>query len=450
MQRDAIDFGRTSVPQLFVRLFIPTLTGLLFGSLLNVTDGIFVGRGVGSDALAAVNIVAPLFLLTTGVALMFASGVSIVAAIHLSKGNVKAANINVTQALTIPFVLIALLLSVVVLMPREVTILFGGSERLVPYVTDYLRCAAIGILMCVPLFVGMFVVRLDGSPNFAMMVNIINSLLNIGLDYLFVFPLEMGIKGAAIATSMASTVSALIMMGYFVFRSRQIRLYRPKFSHKTIRLTMRNAGYMVKLGVSTFLGETALSCMMIVGNYMLMSRLQEDGVAAFSVACYLFPLVFMVGNAIAQSALPIISYNHGLGRHDRIAHTFRLSMTVAATAGTLITLLGIFGGHLLAGLFLEPGIHSWEIAAQGLPLYALSFVFFTLNLVLIGYYQTLEKPQPATVFMLLRGYVLIIPIFIILPNIFGDEGLWLATPISEALTFIVIVGYYLRKKTLIR
>ncbi len=85
MQRDAIDFGRTSVPQLFVWLFIPTLTGLLFGSLLNVTDGIFVGRGVGSDALAAVNIVAPLFLLTTGVVLMFASGVSIVAAIHLSK-----------------------------------------------------------------------------------------------------------------------------------------------------------------------------------------------------------------------------------------------------------------------------------------------------------------------------------------------------------------------------
>ena len=131
-------------------------------------------------------------------------------------------------------------------MPREVTILFGGSERLVPYVTDYLRCAAIGILMCVPLFVGMLVVRLDGSPNFAMMVNIINSLLNIGLDYLFVFPLEMGIKGAAIATSMASTVSALIMMGYFVFRSRQIRFYHPKFSHKAIRLTMRNAGYMVK------------------------------------------------------------------------------------------------------------------------------------------------------------------------------------------------------------
>jgi len=446
MQRDAIDFGRMHVPQLFVRLFIPTLMGLLFGSLLNVADGIFVGRGVGSDALAAVNIVAPVFLITTGVSLMFASGVSVVAAIHLSKGNVKAANINVTQALTIPFVLIGMLMGVLVLFPHEVTLLFGGSERLVPYVRDYLRYCAPGILMCVPMFVGMFVVRLDGSPNYAMVISIIDSLVNIALDYIFVFPLGMGIKGAAIATSLASTLSAMLMMGYFMFHSRQLRLYRPKFSSKAIRLTFRNAGYMVKLGASTFLGETALSCMMIVGNFMFMSRLQEDGVAAFSVACYLFPLVFMVGNAVAQSAQPILSYNHGLGRSDRIRHTFRLSMTVAVVAGIFITLLGVFGGRLIASLFLEPGIRSWQIAVAGLPLYAISFMFFTLNLVFIGYYQALERPRPAMTFMLLRGYLLIIPIFIFLPKFLGDCGLWLATPLSEILTFVVIIGYYMKNK----
>ncbi len=442
MLRDDIDFGRTRIPQLFVRLFIPTLLGLLFGSLLNVADGIFVGRGVGSDALAAVNIVAPVFLITTGVSLMFASGVSIVAAIHLSKGNIKAANINVTQALTIPFVLIALLMVVLVSFPHDVTLLFGGSERLVPYVSDYLRYGAPGILMCVIFFVGMFVVRLDGAPNYAMVVSIFDSVLNIILDYLFVFPLDMGIKGAAIATSIASTLSALLMIGYFVRGSRQIHLYRPKFTPTAIRLTIRNAGYMVKLGASTFVGETALSCMMIVGNFMFMDYLQEDGVAAFSVACYLFPLVFMVGNAVAQSAQPIISYNHGLGNTHRIRHTFRLSMTVAVVAGTLITALGIFGGGMLSSLFLEPGIRSWQIATDGLPLYAYSFVFFTLNLVFIGYYQALELARPATTFMLLRGYILIIPIFILLPTLLGVSGLWLATPLSEALTFAVIIIYH--------
>ncbi len=444
--RDDIDFGQTGIPQLFFRLFIPTLMGLLFGSLLNVADGIFVGRGVGSDALAAVNIVGPIFLITTGVSLMFASGVSIVAAIHLSKGNVKAANINVTQALTIPFVIMALLMGILVMFPYEVTLLFGGSERLVPYVSDYLRYCAPGIVMCVILFVGMFVVRLDGSPNYVMGVSIFDSILNIILDYLFIFPLDMGIKGAAVATSIASSISALLMIGYFVKGSRQIHLYRPKFSPKALRLTLRNAGYMVKLGASTFIGETAISCMMIVGNFMFMDYLQEDGVAAFSVACYLFPLVFMVGNAVAQSAQPIISYNHGLGNTNRVRHTFRISITVAIVAGTLITLLGVFGGDLLAGIFLEPGIRAWQIAAEGLPLYALSCGFFTLNLVLIGYYQALEKPRPATTFMLLRGYILIIPVFILLPVIMGIRGLWLATPLSEAITFLCIIVYFFGKK----
>jgi len=446
MQRDSIDFGRTNIPQLFVKLFIPTLTGLLFGSLLNVADGIFVGRGVGSDALAAVNIVAPVFLITIGISMMFASGVSIVAAIHLSRGNVKAANINVTQALTIPFVLITLLMAVLVMFPYEVTLLFGGSEKLVPYVSDYLLYCTPGILMCVIMFVGMFVVRLDGSPNYAMAVSIFDSVTNIILDYIFVFPLNMGIKGAAIATSIASTLSAVMMMAYFIKGSRQIRLYRPKFTQKALRLTARNAGYMMKLGASTFLGETALACMMIVGNFMFMDYLKEDGVAAFSVACYLFPLVFMVGNAVAQSALPIISYNHGLGNTQRIHHTFRLSMTVAVIAGTIITALGIFGGGMLSSLFLEPGIRSWKIATEGLPLYAFSFLFFTLNLVLISYYQAIEQPRQATTFMLLRGYVLIIPIFILLPTLLGVSGLWLATPLSELLTFAVITVYYFTAK----
>ena len=107
MERDALDFGRMNIPRLFIKLFVPTLLGLLFGALLNLADGIFVGRGVGSDALAAVNIAAPLFLVATGLALMFGAGVSVVAAIHLSRGNQKAANINVTQALTVSVFLLS-------------------------------------------------------------------------------------------------------------------------------------------------------------------------------------------------------------------------------------------------------------------------------------------------------------------------------------------------------
>ena len=288
MQRDAIDFGKTDVSRLFAKMFFPTLMGLLFGSLLNIADGIFVGRGVGSDALAAINVAAPVFLITTGVSLMFATGVSIVASIHMSRKNFKAANINITQALTVPLLLMTIVLAVIDCFPRTVTFLFGGSERLVPLVTDYLLWVSPSMLMCVVLFVGMFAVRLDGSPNFAMAVNIFEAVLNIILDYVFVFPLGMGIKGAAIATSIASILSAALVLVYMFFFTKTIGFYRPKFSAKAIRLTARNVGYMCRMGFSTFLGETAICCTMIVGNFMFMRYLREDGVAAFSVACYLF------------------------------------------------------------------------------------------------------------------------------------------------------------------
>jgi len=438
MKRDAIDFGKTSVTRLFVELFVPTFMGLLFGAMLNLADGIFVGRGVGSDALAAVNIAAPVFMIFSGIALMFGAGVSVVAAIHLSRGNVKAANINVTQAFMVSLLLVGILLIFVLAFPRQVNTLFGGSRALEPYVVDYLRYVSAGLLGSVVTLCGLFVIRLDGSPRYAMMVSVVPATLNIGLDWLMVFPLHMGIKGAALATSVAEVVGVVMVVVYMVRFTRTISLYRPKFSSKAMRLTLRNTGYMVRMGFPTFVGETALSCAMIVGNYMFMSRLHEDGVAAFSVACYLFPLVFMFGNAIAQSSLPIISYNHGLNDTQRIRQAFRLSVGTAAVCGLLISLAVIVLAPAVVHLFLGDAQAPTTIAVTGLPLFAIGFVFFSLNIVLIGYFQSLERARTATLFMLLRGYVLVIPCFILLPRFIGNAGLWLAVPLSELLTLLAI------------
>lgn len=198
---------------------------------------------------------------------------------------------------------------------------------------------------------------------------------------------------------------------------------------------------MMKLGFSTFIGEIAISCMMITGNYMFIRFLGEDGVAAFSVACYLFPFLFMFGNAIAQSALPIISYNHGLKRFDRVVATRKLSLIIAFACGLIITLLGIFFSPIVVGMFIPKGLPAYQIAIEGFPYYSLCFILFALNLVLIGYFQSIEQPKPATLFMLLRGIIFIVPIFIFLPHLCGSAGLWLATPISELMTFLVIVIY---------
>lgn len=438
--RDALDFGTMNVPRLFVKLFVPTLMGMIFSAILNLADGIFVGKGVGSDALAAINVAAPIYLVATGVALLFATGVSIVAAVHLSQGRKKAANINVTQAFTISASILAIVSLLIFLFPTQLCYLFGGTSRLEPLVVTYLRGVSPIPLLTAITMVGMFVIRLDGSPQYAMACNVLSSLINILLDWLFVFPLQMGIFGAAVATSISVILAAVGTVFYMTFLSHNIHWYRPKFTRTSIRLTLRNTGYMAKLGLSTFIGETAIVCMLIVGNFVFVKYLHEDGVAAYSVACYLFPLVFMFGNSIAQASLPIVSYNYGRKNEQRVSMTFRLTISMAFMLGMLITAFCFVESENLIALFLNKGTAAYHIGCGGFPYFTFGFLFFTMNIVLIGFYQSIEQARRATIWMLLRGVVFVIPSFIVLPMLLGEKGLWLAVPLSEFLTFLVIVA----------
>ena len=254
--------------------------------------------------------------------------------------------------------------------------------------------------------------------------------------------------GAASATTISEAVGAIMALAYLLYFPNTLRLYKPKFSRTSLRLTMRNLGYMMKLGFPTFIAEMAISGLMIVGNFMFMSFLREDGVAAFSVACYLFPLVFMFGNSIAQSQLPIISYNHGQAAHQRVRRTLRLSLVLTAISGVAISLLGMLAFRPLISMFLTTGTRAFDICVEGFPLFATSFVFFSLNVVIIGFYQSVERASEAIAFMFLRGFVLVIPIFIALPHIIGINGLWLAVPLSEALTLAVLAVWSKKRLTL--
>lgn len=445
-KRDSLDFGKMRVSHLFRKLFFPTLLGLISSVLLNLADGIFVGRGIGSDGLAAINIAAPLFQISTGIALMFGSGVSVVAAIHLSKGNTKAANINVTQAFTVGILLMTLVIIAINTFPRQTASMFGGNEMLFPMVHDYIKGVSPCLLFLVINIVGLFAIRLDGSPNYAMAVNTVAAMLNIFLDWLFVFPLQWGIFGAGVATSIASGVGSVMVVWYFVRRSRQLKLYRPKFTHTAIGLTARNCGYMLRLGIPTFIAETAISCMMITGNFMFMDYLHEAGVAAFSIACYLFPMIFMFGNAIAQSSLPIVSYNYGLGKSERVRSALHISAGLAVLLGIAMTLIGYFFTPQIVDMFLDSSALSWSIGVHGIPLFMLTCLPFTLNVVLIGYLQSLERYKPATTFMMLRGFIVIIPCFILLPSAIGTDGLWLAEPLSETITLASLLTFIMMKR----
>ncbi len=439
LDRDRIDFGRSKIEPLFQKIFFPTLLSMVFASLFTVADGIFVGQGVGSDALAAINLVAPVFLMTTGVALMFGAGVSVVASVHLSQGNNKAANINITQALEVASLLMAVIAIIIYIFRIPFLRLLGCSDNLLPLCEQYLIPILPGCIFIISQMIGTFVIRLDGSPKYAATLEIIPGILNIILDWLFVFPMQMGVAGSAIASTLSCAVASGMVVWYMIFRTKTIHIHRLKISLTSAYLTTRNIYYMARSGFPSMLGELAMSMILLAGNYVFIQELGEDGVAAFSVACYLYPIVFMVNNAVAQSAQPIISFNHGAGNDKRVTEAVRLSLRTATICGLLATAILMFGAKPLIGLFLHSGTHPYEIATAGLPLFATSAIFFALNIAIIGYYQAIEENTRATVYMLLRGLAFLIPAFTLLPMLCTPQGMWLAVPASECLTLIVIM-----------
>ena len=173
MERDEIDFGTLKVSVLFRKLFIPTLFGMLSISAVTVADGIFVGHGVGSDGIAAVNIYVPLLMLFQGVGLMIGIGCSVVASIHLSRAKVKAARLNVTQAMIVVTALTLLLSLLIVVFPDRTACLLGSSDRLLPLVKDYLLWFTPALVFQMWTAVGLFVIRLDGAPKLAMWCSVV-------------------------------------------------------------------------------------------------------------------------------------------------------------------------------------------------------------------------------------------------------------------------------------
>ncbi len=446
MQRDSIDFEKGNVRQLFRRIFIPTLLGMLSISAVTAVDGIFVGHTVGSEGLAAINILVPVFMLLTGLGLMIGAGCSVVTSVHLSEGNEKAARLNMTQAMIFSTVVTLLIIVPMLVYPSATGRLLGSSEHLLPLVSEYLLWNFPSCLFMVWLAVALFVIRLDGAPKLAMACNLITACLNVVLDWYFMYPLGWGVKGAAFATAISETVGGLIAVIYIAFFAKKLYFVRIKASMKSLRLSIRNIGYQCRIGSAALLGEATMAVLIFMGNLMLMRYIGDDGVGAYGIICYYTPFIFMVGNAIAQSAQPIISFNFGLRRYDRMRDAENTALRTAILCGFIVALIfGVFPEYMV-GLFVPEDSPATQIAVNGFSIFALGFIPFILNLTAIGYFQSVERIRPATMFALLRGFVLLIPCFLFLPELLDEKGIWLAMPVAEWLTLGCIICFYIYRR----
>lgn len=441
MEKDVIDLGTERVFVLFRKYFIPTLMGMLGMSAVTAVDGIFVGHGVGSDGIGAINICVPIIMFFTGVGLMIGAGCSVVSSIHLARGKRKVAQLNVTQAVSFVTLIALVFTTLMMCFPLQTVRLLGASDHLAPLAIDYLLwfVPALWFQMLIP--VALFVIRLDGSPRYAMWCSLATAVVNTVLDWVFIFPLGWGLHGAAFASALGMAVGGVMALVYLLFKASTLKMKWPKMSLKSLRLSVRNIGYQCRIGSSALLGETTMAILAWVGNYVFLYYLGDDGVSAFGIACYYAPFVFMVGNAIAQSAQPIVSFNFGQQLYDRTHAALRISIATAVMCGLLVMMVFVFAPHLLVGLFVDPSSGAARVAIEGFPWFSLAFVCFIVNLSVIGYYQSIERMMPATIFALMRGAIYLVPSFWVTPLILGERGIWLALAFSEALTTLSIVVY---------
>ncbi len=423
MKRDAIDLGTLSVPALFRIYLVPTLLGMLSLCAVTATDGIFVGRGCGSDALAAVNICIAPTMVMMGIGLMLGVGASVVASIHMANDNVKAARLNITQSLVVATIVVGLFLVISLSRTGLTGRILGSSDSLIHLVKAYMPWIFGACMFQVWCAIGLFVVRLDGSPKYAMWCNVLPGLMNVVLDYVFIFPLGMGVRGAALATFLSSMAGGIMVLCYLGWFASSLRLIRVKLSRRSLALTLRNIGYQCKIGISALLGEATMGVLMLMGNLMFMRYMGDDGVGAFSIACYYCPFVFMIGNAIAQSAQPIISYNYGLGQNVRVRATVFPKVygrtfsrpDNSCCRDSDIRLSGVFSG--ICVFYLQSDCH-WVFPECG-------------------------EGGAVGGICVAQGVVLLVPSFMLLPMALGGDGIWLALAFSECATSVVIVGYYM-------
>lgn len=445
-----MDLGKDNVTSLFFKLFVPTLFGLLSMAAVTAINGAFVGHGIGSDGLAAVNITVPLWMIFSGLGLMLGSGCSVVASTMLANHKTDKARLHVAVAFSFATVITIAVSVLVMCFPSSTARLFGASDHLLPLVRIYLIFAMPCFVFQMWSAIGLFIIRLDGAPKVAMWCNIITAVLTLTGDWLMIFVLDKGIGGVALSTCIAIVIGGLIAAIYILFYARQLKFSLKSIRHSSITTISQSIIYQCKIGSSSLLGELMLATLAFVGNYVFMRYLGDNGVGAFGIACYYTPFLFMISNAIIQSAQPIISYNHANKAFERVARTERMLFLIASVAGVFLTLLFLLLPDVLVHFFVGKDDAAAPIAINGFKYFASGILFFMFNVCIVGYFQSLEKMQYALVLMIMRSFAILIPAFLFLPRIVGISGIWLAMPVSEAITLVVSVIFLLKNKKQIK
>ncbi|MEH0671013.1 MATE family efflux transporter [Vibrio owensii] len=426
----AINLKTDPISKSFYQYLWPALTGMVIKSLFIMGDALFIGLGVGPDGLGAIALVIPPFSIFTAIAMMVGIGGAAKMSIEIGKGNTESSQMWFSQSMLTTTLLSTITVTLALIWLDELIALMGASGNLAQLAHDYLVVLLPFFTLYSLAWVLSCFVRNDTNPKLATYAMSIGAITNLAFDYLFIIEMNMGMKGAAYGTAIAQAVIALILLTHFVRKKGSL-----EFSLKGIGLSKTKE--ILSIGTPTFFIEVTSAMTIVLFNYVLLSQFGESHIIAYGLTTNVgvFALFVMVG--IAQACQPIISFNHGAGRSERIDEILKLGMKAAMGSGTVF-LLGIWlSAPLIASIYLGDSNDLIPIAASALTFYFFGVPLMGLNMVIANLFQAIAKPKQATLISLCRGFVFVALGVLLLPKFFPQDGIWASIVFAETLTAVI-------------
>ncbi len=392
---------------------------MVVSSLYVIVDGIFVGRGVGELALAAVNITFPFNMLQIAVTMLIAVGGANYFSRCAGERKHKEANSFFLQSIAGLITVSFLMNAFVLLFPEQVAVLLGADEALLPLVLPYLKWIALfGIIYMPGLGLSIFI-RNDGAPKLAMIGTLAGAVINIILDYIFIMEFGWGISGAAIATGIGETIAGLIFLLHFLKKDRMLRITKTVFKINDLKKITLS-------GIPSFLMEFSQSAVAFSFNLAILTFAGTAGISAYSIVMYVCSIFNMVLIGIVQGAQPLLSYNYGSRNEKNVQKIYKMGLGSNLISTAVFYVFVFFFGWHLAGIFLPGNAELIQMSSDMMKIYMLGFFPIGISLMNILYFQITEKEGRSILVSALRCVGFVQLFLLILPQIFGIYGIYTA------------------------
>jgi Na+-driven multidrug efflux pump len=422
-----------------IKYAMPTVAMMLFTSIYTMIDGVFLAQFVSVNALAAINIVDPIYSCVMGFGVMLGAGGSAIMAKNFGEGRAEVARQNLTL-LTLFGAALGLLLMILMLVFLDPLLHFlGASEILFPLCAEY--------VIYIAAFVSPWVVELmfssyfvtAGSPKTGLFATLASGLFNIVGDYLLIVVLGFGIKGAAIATGLATCIPVVVGVLYFKNKNHALYFEKPILRLEVLRKSCLN-------GSSEMISNLAAMVITLSYNLIMMRLAGEEGVAAISIILYL-EFLFTAGfYGFASGIAPIISYNYGANNKIQLRRIVKHAYLFIAGASLVVYAIAMLGNNFFVGIFVNPESDLFETTSHGLYIFSTGFLFAGISLMTSNMFTALSNGLVSAIISTLRSFLFVLICLLAFSTLWGVEGVWCAVPVAEICSIIVCFCFVMALK----